>query len=119
MQASLSAFDTRFAAEVVPYEVPHESGMPNQAREDHRSLYWHMHDYESYTCPDCGRGVDEVEGFDIHHIDRDPLNGALWNLIGVCRRCHGWRHGDRSDISGLSIDEWKQAFVDESYHPVY
>jgi len=119
MQTQIREYQERFATRIAPYDIPHESGNEDLARQDHRDWYWSLYDYDSYECPDCGRGLEDIQRFEVHHLDRDPLNGALWNLIGVCRRCHGWRHGDREDIGGLSVDEWKEAFVDPEFHPVY
>lgn len=99
----------------VPYPVPHpDDTSEGVARAAHREWYWSVHDYDEYTCPDCGRGVEAVARFDVHHKDENPLNGHPNNLVAVCRRCHGWRHGTKS-ISGLSLDEWKVAFVNPEY----
>jgi 5-methylcytosine-specific restriction endonuclease McrA len=119
MQAALEDFANSPSLEPRPYEVPHESGRENTARTAHREWYWTLFDYDSYECPDCGRSAEDVRRFEVHHLDRDPLNGALWNLQAVCKRCHGWRHGQRDDLSGLSVEEWKEAFVDDSFSAVY
>jgi len=109
--------ETTFSEQITPYEIPHESNNESMARTDHREWYWTLYDYDSYECPDCGRSADEVDRFEVHHLDRDPLNGALWNLQAVCRRCHGWRHGEKS-LSGLSLEEWKRAFVNPEDSPI-
>jgi len=119
MQTEIDHYQERFAVSIVPYNIPHQSGDRDKARIDHRQWFWTLFEYNDYKCPDCGRSAEEVQRFEVHHLDRDPLNGALWNLQAVCRRCHGWRHGTPDDISGLSLDEWKQAFVDPEYSPIY
>lgn len=119
-QAALADFEStssRFGTGHLPYEVPHPSGDQSMARDDHREFYWTLFDRETYECPDCGRGDDEVNDFEVHHLDRDPLNGRLWNLLAVCNRCHVWRHGG-DNLSGWSVEEWKRGFVDDEYHPV-
>ena len=42
------------------------------------------------SCAECGAtGVV----FDVHHIDGDHNNNDLSNLIVLCRKCHGEKHG--------------------------
>lgn len=62
-------------------------------RTDHRKAYWERHDKTEYECPDCGRGIDDVRAFQVHHKDGDPTNGDPDNLIALCRDCHHDRHG--------------------------
>jgi hypothetical protein len=100
----------------LPYEVPHSTGNEDAARSAHREFYWTVFDQSEYECPDCSRGVDDVRRFEVHHVDRDPLNGHLWNLTGLCKRCHRWRHQGET-LSSWSVEEWKQGFLDEAYHP--
>jgi 5-methylcytosine-specific restriction endonuclease McrA len=76
-----------------------------------REWFWRTHDRESYECPDCGRGDDRVQRFEVHHIDSDPTNNEPENLVAVCRRCHRWRHGEGPTVSGLDLDEWKDEFL--------
>jgi hypothetical protein len=82
-----------------------------QGRERAREWFWSEHDRQDYECPDCGRGIDRVTGFDVHHIDEDPTNNDPDNLIGLCHRCHIWRHHDGPTLPGLDLEEWKAAFV--------
>jgi 5-methylcytosine-specific restriction endonuclease McrA len=116
MNTDKSDNQDRFGTDHLPYEIPSRSGKEHAARNAHRTFYWRLFEYEAYTCPDCGRGAGQVYQFEVHHIDRDPTNGRLWNLIGVCRRCHRWRHGGQTR-SSWSIEEWKHGFVDEEFHP--
>lgn len=101
----------------LPYPVPYD-GPPDAARNAHREFYWQVYDYNNYRCPDCGRSTAAVERFEVHHLDRDPRNGRLSNLVAVCKRCHTWRHGS-PNLSAWSVEEWKEGFVDPDYHPVY
>jgi hypothetical protein len=93
----------------LPYSVPTDAE-DGACRVLHRKWYWSRHDYDDYSCPDCGRGAGRVYQFDVHHKDGDPKNGHPDNLIGLCRRCHIWRHR-KPTISGLDVEEWKAAFV--------
>ena len=94
----------------LPYDVP-TRGSTDVARSKHRTYYWLVNDYWSYECPDCGRGHDRVYTFDVHHIDENPRNGDPENLIGLCRRCHAWRHAEEPTIAGLDVHEWKSEFL--------
>lgn len=62
-------------------------------RKEHREKYWNENDKQSYNCPDCGRGKDEVSEFHVHHLDENPRNGRLDNLLALCKECHYERHG--------------------------
>lgn len=63
-------------------------------RAKHREKYWKDHDKLSYSCPDCGRGFDDVSEFQVHHKDGNPTNGDSENLIALCKECHHDRHGN-------------------------
>jgi len=93
-----------------PYPVP-STCVPGVARQKHREFYWVCMDKESYQCPDCGRECDDVNRFEVHHIDGNPLNGLPENLIALCKRCHLWRHGDEQNLSAYTLNEWKSAFL--------
>ncbi|WP_436934975.1 HNH endonuclease signature motif containing protein [Halovenus marina] len=81
------------------------------SRDRAREQFWTDHDPKSYTCPDCGRGHDRIYQWEIHHKDGDPQNNDPENLIGLCRRCHAWRHYDGPTLSGLDLEEWKDGFA--------
>ena len=40
------------------------------------------------SCADCGKS----HNVDRHHIDENPLNNSLENLVDLCRSCHLKRH---------------------------
>lgn len=82
--------------------------MPDRAAD--RKRFWAEHDEEEYECPRCGRGIDEVDGFEVHHIDHHPENGHPENLVALCIECH-W---DEHDISpGKRHGHWSERFFNE------
>lgn len=75
----------------------------------YRIKYWNNHHRESYTCPDCGRSKDQLSnGFEVHHIDGDPTNNQLKNLVGLCTVCHKLREGKKPTMA--SIREFRRQF---------
>lgn len=105
MSGSISARPTLDEAQAVadpPYSEDH-------SRRLAREQFWATRTYRGYICPDCGRGLDRVYAFDVHHKDGNPHNNDPDNLVGLCRRCHRWRH-DGSTLSGLDVEEWKEEF---------
>ena len=79
------------------YQEKHDSS--------HAAKFWRENNRDTYTCPDCSRGVDEVVRFEVHHIDGDVTNGNDDNLIGLCRACHYHRHDAKPPES---LDDWKE-----------
>lgn len=63
-----------------------------EARKEAREVYWAEYDRDGRQCPDCRRTWEEAGGFDVHHIDGDPLNNELLNLVALCQPCHKNRH---------------------------
>ena len=45
-------------------------------------------DIYNHECAFCGR----KRWLDIHHIDHDPSNNELDNLMPLCILCHYWEH---------------------------
>lgn len=86
------------------------TGLESSSRRVARLRFWEEHDHDSYTCPDCDRGLDRVDEFDVHHEDGDPFNNKLENLIALCHRCHMWRHHDGPTVKGLDVEEWQREF---------
>lgn len=80
-----------------------------RARNRHKMRYWRTHDKETYECPECGRGNDEVVRFEVHHKDGNPHNGKESNLVALCQRCHYKIH-DRTPPE--SLEEWKNRVSD-------
>ena len=81
------------------------------ARKRHRQRFWSEHDREDYTCPMCGY---EAKGlpreFDVHHIDRDWLNGHIFNLVAICSPCH--RRVHKLITRERALEQWKTGFVE-------
>ena len=44
---------------------------------------------DKWTCGDCGR---RGARFECHHVNLDPADNRLENLIILCRSCHQARH---------------------------
>jgi len=52
---------------------------------------------DGYRCQQCGQPyVEERRNLVVHHLDRDPANNALVNLITFCRSCHPHVHGPQT-----------------------
>jgi len=69
-------------------------------RNKARRIFWDRHDRYEYTCPDCGRGQQELRNqFEVHHIDGDPGNNDPENLVGLCRPCHNLREGKKPSLN--------------------
>ena len=111
MSSETASHDGNGRSTGVPYPVPFSRGVSEgAARAYHREWYWDVHDQETYECPDCERGFEDVWRFDVHHIAGNPRNGAPENLLALCQRCHQWRHASGPSMSSLSVDEWKREF---------
>lgn len=77
-------------------EENHKGGRTSVSQNRHRKRFWRNHDHGSYECPDCGRSREQVGRFEVHHIDGNPKNGALDNLVALCHHCHVRRHRRKS-----------------------
>jgi 5-methylcytosine-specific restriction endonuclease McrA len=47
-------------------------------------------DRADWVCVRCGHPHDPGSGYTltVHHADGDKSNGAWWNLLPLCQRCH-------------------------------
>lgn len=86
------------------------SSEAKRTRTRHKNQYWSEREREEYECPHCGRGFEEVERFEVHHRDGNPLNGDSDNLVALCRECH-YREHDREPPE--SLEQWKQRINNE------
>ena len=69
-----------------------------------RQSYWAERDKSEYNCPDCGRGQEQLRsGFEVHHIDGDPTNNKIGNLVALCRPCHNIREGKKPSLNELRL----------------
>ena len=49
------------------------------------------------TCQDCNQYEDQPKNrLEVHHIDGDPWNHNLNNLVTLCAHCHRLEHGKES-----------------------
>lgn len=83
----------------------------NRSRKLARESYWEAHDRDTYECPDCGRGEDEIKGrFEVHHKNGEPLDNRPENRVALCRVCHNLREDKKPSIKQIenlrdSLDE--------------
>jgi 5-methylcytosine-specific restriction endonuclease McrA len=82
----------------------------NIDRECDRDRFWGEHDIDEYHCPNCGRGRAEVESFEVHHVDENPANGEIENLVALCQSCHWDEHGM---APGKRPGHWSEGFFNE------
>lgn len=73
-------------------------------RQQDRSRWWEIHDPEEYVCPDCLRGADDVRGWEVHHLNRQP-----GKIVGLCEVCHHVRHG--ATRWRIDLETWKEEFT--------
>jgi hypothetical protein len=59
------------------------------------------------TCPFCTN--EDVDHFQIHHIDENPENNKFENLLMVCANCHS--KITKGDISQTNVLEKKQDLI--------
>lgn len=78
-------------------------GYKQRSRNLARSRFWDNHDHDSYECPDCGRGLDEIRSdtFEVHHKDGDAYNNSMENLVALCRPCHNIREGKKPSLNEI------------------
>ena len=47
---------------------------------------------DNYTCHICGKQYTKHDNLNgkmiVHHIDNDPYNNTLSNMVTVCMQCH-------------------------------
>lgn len=72
----------------------------------YRRLYLHRYIYEKYISHD-------IEGFHIHHLDGNPLNNLVCNLVRLTPEQHRAIHFDDDTSMHISQEEWQKRF-DES-----
>jgi hypothetical protein len=67
-----------------------------------RRVYWSEHDRDMYECPDCGRRESELrKAFEVHHIDGNPKNNQLDNLVALCQLCHNIREEKKPSLTEI------------------
>jgi len=76
--------------------------MSKGSKERRRKLFQEFYYtvYKEKECKDCGvKDERDSDGFiirkaklTVHHIDNDPSNNELSNLVTLCRKCHDKIH---------------------------
>ena len=89
----------RMILKPIPRPIPMSKDKRKQCRSIARDRFWSEHDKESYKCADCLRqvGVD----FEVHHIDGNPHNNRMDNLVALCSFCHKLREGKKPSMSDI------------------
>lgn len=73
--------------------------LADRSRKIARERYWNEYDKDSYNCPDCGRGQDEIVGvFQVHHKSGTPHDNRLEHLVGLCGFCHRLRENKKPSL---------------------
>lgn len=89
----------------------------SEFRRKAREKYWGEYDRSTYSCADCGRQESELlEKMEVHHIDGNPSNNSLDNLVGLCQVCHNLREEKKPSIRKTS-HLIKQFSGDEAHTP--
>lgn len=73
----------------------------------YRAIYRDHHGLPPYVCYFCAQCMDELEH--VHHLDKDPSNNAVVNLVAAHAFCHnsahhtGWHHTEemRAHLSSV------------------
>ena len=79
-------------------------------RDEDRERFWNEHERSDYECPSCGETQGDGARFEVHHIDGNPENGTMENLVALCRECH-W---DEHNINpGKRRGHWSEAYFHE------
>lgn len=77
--------------------------LAERSRRIARERYWKKHDKDSYNCPDCGRGEDEIVGvFQVHHKSGTPHDNRLGHLVALCGFCHRLREGKKPSLRRIT-----------------
>jgi 5-methylcytosine-specific restriction endonuclease McrA len=58
------------------------------------SIHRDLKNKSNHRCDNCGNWfVDrDFMSLEVHHIDRDPHNDTIENLVVLCKKCHRVRH---------------------------
>jgi len=74
----------------------------DRSRKLARERFWEAHDKRSYTCPDCGRGREQIVGeFQVHHKSGNPHDNRLDQLVALCGFCHRLREDKKPSIERI------------------
>ena len=76
------------------------------SKVDYKSKKWerkrnYILKRDSYLCQECLRYGTTTEGTEVHHVNpaeqRNDLFYTDWNLITLCKKCHGKMHDRKND----------------------
>jgi len=80
------------------------SSQKKRERTKGRAKFWSEHDKRTYECPDCGRRETQLRtGFEVHHINGDPGDNSIKNLVGLCRPCHNLRENKKPSVTEIEL----------------
>ncbi len=62
--------------------------------QSYRELLYKLKDLANWTCSKCYWVAKSSERIEIvaHHINKNPLDNNVWNVIVLCRDCHDIEH---------------------------
>ena len=67
---------------------------------------------DGYCCRECLRYGKRTEATTIHHchplLERFDLRLTNWNLISLCKNCHGKMHDRITDKLTVLGEEWRE-----------
>lgn len=69
-----------------------------------------------WRCQNCGHLHAPADGYmlTVHHIDCNPQNNELWNIVALCQRCHlHYQHYQKPEqLSFFGRPDWLQRYFD-------
>lgn len=83
----------------------HTNEKPNKRKRISTSLRAKLQQEIRSECPFCGNG--EVAHFEVHHIDENPSNNEVSNLLLLCRNCHS--RITKGEVSRSEVKEKKRS----------
>lgn len=79
------------------------SSLEEYPKEFSKELKEIIRERDEFICQECGCKEDSNENLSIHHIDHDKQNCSFYNLISLCRTCHGY--------TNFNIDYWQEKYI--------
>lgn len=69
------------------------SGLTERQYRNLRAAIFFM---QNGICQRCDLKLSMIKnGWDLHHVDNNPLNNHVWNLQVLCKECHKPDHRGR------------------------
>lgn len=85
-----------------PLQQKHKNCKAPKHRYPRKFYYQRPYVYErdKFRCQNCGKKVtNEKRNPPVHHIDGDPMNNSLENLVTLCEVCHQKIHRGEDFVS--------------------